>query len=92
METHATLPGVYGDRLKSVRGRRSWTKFEEDALIHCLTDVVHEGWKAKNGFRAGFQRELEKGMRKRMPCTDIVANPHINSKIQRLEERIRCFV
>ncbi|KAL8474928.1 hypothetical protein ACS0TY_031372 [Phlomoides rotata] len=61
--------------------RRSWSKFEEDALIMCLTDVVHAGWKSENGFRAGFERELEKGMRKIMPGTDIVANPHINSKI-----------
>ncbi|KAL8540173.1 hypothetical protein ACS0TY_001665 [Phlomoides rotata] len=42
---------------------------------------VTEGWKAKNGFRAGFQRELEKGVRKLLPGTDIVATPHINSKI-----------
>ncbi|KAL8476549.1 hypothetical protein ACS0TY_029015 [Phlomoides rotata] len=40
-----------------------------------------KGKKADNGFRAGFQRELEKGMRKMIPSTDILANPHINSKI-----------
>ncbi|KAL8483293.1 hypothetical protein ACS0TY_026108 [Phlomoides rotata] len=34
-----------------------------------------------NGFKAGFQRELEKNMRKMLPVTDIVVNPHINSKI-----------
>ncbi|KAL8542784.1 hypothetical protein ACS0TY_003608 [Phlomoides rotata] len=45
---------------RTVRGRRSWSKVEEDALILCLIDVVHEGWKSENGFRAGFQRELEK--------------------------------
>ncbi|KAL8488737.1 hypothetical protein ACS0TY_024866 [Phlomoides rotata] len=64
-----------------VRVRRSWSKFEEDSLIMCLTDVMHAGWKSENGFRAGFQRDLEKGMRKIMSGTDIVANPHINSKI-----------
>ncbi|KAL8456468.1 hypothetical protein ACS0TY_034617 [Phlomoides rotata] len=37
--------------------------------------------RAENGFRAGFQRELEQGMRQKLPWTDIVANPHINSKI-----------
>ncbi|KAL8487697.1 hypothetical protein ACS0TY_024139 [Phlomoides rotata] len=72
---------VHVKNLKTMRGRRSWSKFEEDALIHCLTDVVNEGWKADNGFRAGFQRELEKGMRKKLPGTDILATPHINSKI-----------
>ncbi|KAL8469588.1 hypothetical protein ACS0TY_032437 [Phlomoides rotata] len=68
-------------RVKSVRGRRAWSRVEEDALIHCLIDVVNDGWKAENGFRAGFQRELERGMRRKLTGTDIVANPHINSKI-----------
>ncbi|KAL8521938.1 hypothetical protein ACS0TY_012190 [Phlomoides rotata] len=66
---------------KAVRSRRSWTKIEEDALIQCLTDIVNGGWKADNGFKARFQRELEKGMKKLLPGTDLVANPHIKSKI-----------
>ncbi|KAL8463379.1 hypothetical protein ACS0TY_034153 [Phlomoides rotata] len=69
------------DKKKSTRGRRSWSRVEEDALIHCLTDIVNDGWKADNGFKAGFLRELEKGMRRNLPATDILANPHINSKI-----------
>ncbi|KAL8501219.1 hypothetical protein ACS0TY_020681 [Phlomoides rotata] len=39
------------------------------------------GWKSENGSKAGFLQELEKGMRKKLPGTDIVVNPHINSKI-----------
>ncbi|KAL8549630.1 hypothetical protein ACS0TY_008467 [Phlomoides rotata] len=58
-----------------------YNALEEDALIHCLIDIVNDGWKTENGFKVGFLRELEKGMRKTLPCTDIVANPHINSKI-----------
>ncbi|KAL8512202.1 hypothetical protein ACS0TY_018602 [Phlomoides rotata] len=69
------------ERVKVSRGRRSWSKTEEDALILCLTNVVLEGWKSENRFKAGFQRELEKGMRKIIPATDILANPYINSKI-----------
>ncbi|KAL8537101.1 hypothetical protein ACS0TY_012329 [Phlomoides rotata] len=69
------------ERVKQVRGRRSWSRIEEDALIHYLIDVVNDGWKAENGFRAGFQRELERGMKRKFPGTDIVATPHINSKI-----------
>ncbi|KAL8524061.1 hypothetical protein ACS0TY_013869 [Phlomoides rotata] len=69
------------DKGKSTRGWRTWSKIEEDALVQCLTDIVNDGWKADNGFRCGFQRELEKGMRKLLVGTDIVANPHINSKI-----------
>ncbi|KAL8496199.1 hypothetical protein ACS0TY_020057 [Phlomoides rotata] len=81
MDPRGNPVGKDVDRVKTVRCRRSWTRFEEDALIHCLTDVVNDEWKAENGFRAGFQRELERGMRARLPGTDKLANPHINSKI-----------
>ncbi|KAL8463401.1 hypothetical protein ACS0TY_034164 [Phlomoides rotata] len=73
--------GVDNEKVKITRGRRSWTRAEEDALIQCLTMIVNEGWKADNGFKAGFQRELEKGMKRLLPGTDICATPHINSKI-----------
>ncbi|KAL8534391.1 hypothetical protein ACS0TY_010419 [Phlomoides rotata] len=69
------------DKGKASRRRRSCSRVEEDALIHCLTDIINDGWKAENGFKVGFQQELEKGMRRILPGTDIVANPHINSKI-----------
>ncbi|KAL8480008.1 hypothetical protein ACS0TY_026806 [Phlomoides rotata] len=67
MDPRGNPVGKDVDRAKTVRCRRSWTIFEEDALIHYLTDVVNDGWKAENGFRAGFQRELERGMRTRLP-------------------------
>ncbi|KAL8524628.1 hypothetical protein ACS0TY_014288 [Phlomoides rotata] len=81
MEPHA--PGTGNDVVKgkASRWRRSWSRVEEDALIGCLIDIVNDGWKTDNGFKAGFQRELEKGMRKIFPGTGLVANPHINSKI-----------
>ncbi|KAL8481758.1 hypothetical protein ACS0TY_028055 [Phlomoides rotata] len=66
---------------KAPRSRRSWSKIEEDALIQCLVEIVNSGWKADNGFKVGFQWELEKGMKKLLTGTDLVANPHINSKI-----------
>ncbi|KAL8505112.1 hypothetical protein ACS0TY_016353 [Phlomoides rotata] len=69
------------DKGEVVRARRSWSKAEEDALIHCLIDIVNDGWKTKNGFKVGFLRELEKNMRKMLPGTDIVVNPHVHSKI-----------
>ncbi|KAL8533637.1 hypothetical protein ACS0TY_009876 [Phlomoides rotata] len=73
--------GVEPEKGKTTGVRRSWTRIEEDALIRYLLDIVSDGWKADNGFKVGFQRELEKGMRKLLPKTDIVATPHINSKI-----------
>ncbi|KAL8501839.1 hypothetical protein ACS0TY_021087 [Phlomoides rotata] len=81
MDHFGNQTGQDADRVKFARGRRSMSKIKEDALIMCLTNVVLEGWKSKNCFKAGFQRELEKGMRKIIPGTDIVVNPHINSKI-----------
>ncbi|KAL8528287.1 hypothetical protein ACS0TY_005914 [Phlomoides rotata] len=81
IEPHA--PGTGNDvfKGKASKGRRSWSRVEEDALISCLIDIVNDGWKADNSFKAGFQRELEKRMLKIFPGTDLVANPHINSKI-----------
>ncbi|KAL8548028.1 hypothetical protein ACS0TY_007359 [Phlomoides rotata] len=75
------IGGMENEKGKLPRCRRSWTRVEEDALIQCLTTIVNEGWKADNEFKAGFQRELEKGMRKLLPTMDICATPHINSKI-----------
>ncbi|KAL8533447.1 hypothetical protein ACS0TY_009727 [Phlomoides rotata] len=81
MDVNGTVGGADGEKGKATRGRRTWSKMEEDYLIQCLNEIVNDGWKADNGFKAGFQRELEKGLRKLMPGTDILANPHINSKI-----------
>ncbi|KAL8487642.1 hypothetical protein ACS0TY_024092 [Phlomoides rotata] len=81
MDSFGNQTGPCVDRVKSGRGRRSWSKIEEDALMVSLNNAVLEGWKSDNGFKAGFQRELEKGMKKIIPCTDLVATPHINSKI-----------
>ncbi|KAL8471373.1 hypothetical protein ACS0TY_028868 [Phlomoides rotata] len=55
MDCTGIHPGHDGDRMKCVRGRRSWSKIEEDALIMCLTNVVIEGWKSENDFKADFQ-------------------------------------
>ncbi|KAL8531903.1 hypothetical protein ACS0TY_008490 [Phlomoides rotata] len=81
MDPMGNQTGPCADRVKCGRGHRSWSKIEEDALIVSLTKLVLKGWKSDNSFKAGFQHELEKCMRKKIPSTDLVANPHINSKI-----------
>ncbi|KAL8530740.1 hypothetical protein ACS0TY_007687 [Phlomoides rotata] len=81
MEGAGVVGGQDGEKGKVTRGRRTWSKIEEDALIQCLTDIINNEWKADNCFKLGFQRELEKEMKKLLPGTDLVANPHINSKI-----------
>ncbi|KAL8534383.1 hypothetical protein ACS0TY_010412 [Phlomoides rotata] len=81
MDGKGIVGGDDSEKGKAPRGCRSWTRVEEDALIQCLLGIVNDGWKVDNGFKASFQRELEKGMRKLLPGTDILATPHINSKI-----------
>ncbi|KAL8496585.1 hypothetical protein ACS0TY_020322 [Phlomoides rotata] len=44
---------VDGGKGKAPRGRRSWTRVEEDALIQCLLGIMNDGWKADNGFKTG---------------------------------------
>ncbi|KAL8512585.1 hypothetical protein ACS0TY_018903 [Phlomoides rotata] len=81
MERNAIGGHVEEEKGNGIRGRRVWSKIEEDALVQCLSDIVSDGWKADNRFKVGFQRELEKDMRKLQSGTDIVVNPHINSKL-----------
>ncbi|KAL8496415.1 hypothetical protein ACS0TY_020214 [Phlomoides rotata] len=54
MDPIGNPPGQDEDRLKFVHGCSSWSKIEEDALIMCLTDVVHKGWKSEMDPRLGF--------------------------------------
>ncbi|KAL8536394.1 hypothetical protein ACS0TY_011855 [Phlomoides rotata] len=54
MEMHEPGTGNGVVKGKAFRGRRSWSRVEEDALIHCLIDIVNDEWKTENGFKAGF--------------------------------------
>ncbi|KAL8525508.1 hypothetical protein ACS0TY_014938 [Phlomoides rotata] len=49
--------------------------------VHVPVSDKGRGLEISERLKAGFQRELENGMRKIIPSTDLVANPHINSKI-----------
>lgn len=46
-----------------------------------LKDLVTHGWKADNGFRAGYLSRLEESLKREFPSTDLKGNPHITSKI-----------
>ncbi|KAL8472183.1 hypothetical protein ACS0TY_029410 [Phlomoides rotata] len=81
MDGCGSVGGVDVEKGKMSICRRSWTKVVEDALVQCKTSIVNDGWKAENGFKAGFQMDLEKGIRKLLSGTDILVIPHINSKI-----------
>ncbi|KAL8534166.1 hypothetical protein ACS0TY_010246 [Phlomoides rotata] len=51
MEGAGVVGGQDGEKGKVTRGRRTWSKIEEDALIQCLTDIANNSWKADNGFK-----------------------------------------
>ncbi|XP_057801416.1 uncharacterized protein LOC131016726 [Salvia miltiorrhiza] len=62
------------------KSRRSWTPREEEVLLAALKELVVNGRKSDNEFRAGYLTKLEEAMRKEFPSTDLKGMPHINSK------------
>ncbi|GFP96264.1 hypothetical protein PHJA_001770500, partial [Phtheirospermum japonicum] len=60
---------------------RTWSVEEEKVLVQGLKDLVTRGWKADNGFKAGYAFMLEKHMAQHFPGTDIKAEPHITLKM-----------
>lgn len=44
---------------KGDRTRRMWTPREEEILAETLLELVARGWKADNGFRAGYLTKIE---------------------------------
>ncbi|KAK6126651.1 hypothetical protein DH2020_039598 [Rehmannia glutinosa] len=68
-------------RKRNDKGRRSWSRREEEALIASLKEVIASGWKSENGFKIGYLQALEQEMQKIIPGTDLKGIPHINSKI-----------
>ncbi|KAL8481808.1 hypothetical protein ACS0TY_028087 [Phlomoides rotata] len=69
--------GVCDMNMKFVNVLTGWEGSAADSRV--LRDAINR----THGLKVpkGFQRELEKGIRKLLPGTDLVANPHINSKI-----------
>ncbi|KAL8555922.1 hypothetical protein ACS0TY_003657 [Phlomoides rotata] len=75
------IDGQKDVKQKTIKTRRVWTQLKEEALIKCLKEIIPQGWKADNGFKVGYLRELEKEMIKIFPGTDIRPYPHIHSKL-----------
>ncbi|XP_057779517.1 uncharacterized protein LOC130998100 [Salvia miltiorrhiza] len=65
---------------KTDKKRRSWSTSEQEVLLAALKELVAQGWKSDNGFRAGYLNKLEEAMKKTFPTTDLKGMPHINSK------------
>ena len=59
-----------------------WVPREGEILAASLLELVARGWKADNGFRAGYLTRIEGNLREEFPHTDLKGNPHITSQIQ----------
>lgn len=66
---------------KGDRSRRMWIPREEEIMAATLLDLVARGWKADNGFRAGYQQRIEDSIRTEFPNSDIKGNPQVTSRI-----------
>ncbi|KAL8544655.1 hypothetical protein ACS0TY_005041 [Phlomoides rotata] len=66
---------------KTDKTRRIWSAREEQVLLAALKDLVAHGWKSDNGFRTGYLVRCENAMKVEFPNTDLLATPHITSKI-----------
>ena len=62
--------------------RRVWDHREEDVLIEALKEIVNEGWKVDNAFKAGFLQVLEVKLMAVLSGIDLLGTPYIESKIK----------
>ncbi|KAL8457041.1 hypothetical protein ACS0TY_035032 [Phlomoides rotata] len=73
--------GLKNKEKKTDKTRRAWTPVEEGVLVELMKELVTKGWKTENGFKLGYLLKLEFEMLKKIPGTDLRANPHITSRI-----------
>ncbi|XP_012844393.1 PREDICTED: uncharacterized protein At2g29880-like isoform X2 [Erythranthe guttata] len=72
-----TMPGMK----KEKNSRRVWTREQEDALIIALKELINNGWRADNGFRAGYLQALESALAAKVRGSNLLASKHIVSKL-----------
>ncbi|GER36272.1 RING/U-box superfamily protein [Striga asiatica] len=61
--------------------RHTWSRAEESSLVDILKDMVNESWKADNGFRQGYNFEIDRRLKLKFPDCTLRADPYISSKI-----------
>ena len=85
MDIGGSSDQVYSDK----SSRRTWSKFEEDALLNVLEDVLVKGGnRCDNGtVRPGTWKEIEKALNVLIPSSGIRASPHIENKYRMLKKQ-----
>lgn len=70
------------------RERRIWSAEEETILIDLLYEMNSSGWKVDTGHKSGYLSYIEKEMAKKLPNSDLKADPHIKSKVKILKKQL----
>ncbi|CAN1136021.1 hypothetical protein LINPERPRIM_LOCUS20842, partial [Linum perenne] len=65
----------------STRDYKSWSKQEEALLVTCMRELVDERHVEKGNFRLSHLRALDRMMHTRLEGCQLLAEPHIKSKV-----------
>ncbi|KAL5564342.1 hypothetical protein UlMin_027506 [Ulmus minor] len=70
----------------SGQNKRFWSEEEDNKLIESLVELNNEGrFKSKGSFKSGHMRELEKKLHEKLHECDLMARPHIESRMKTLK-------
>ncbi|TXG74232.1 hypothetical protein EZV62_002811 [Acer yangbiense] len=68
------------------QNKRFWTEEEDNKLIESLLELNNNGrFKAEGSFKPGHLKELEKKLHEKLPGCDLLAKPHIESRMKTLK-------
>ena len=73
------------------RNNHQWTSIEEKILIDGVLELMDQGWKVENGFKQGFNQQLQQWMAKKIPGCRILGEPHIKNKLRTLKTQYKEF-
>ena len=69
--------------------RRTWNNLEEEALLTILEDIITQGYCCDNGtFNPSTSLVMEKMLSQTYHTSCLKANPHVESKMKKVEKII----
>ncbi|KAK3230195.1 hypothetical protein Dsin_002076 [Dipteronia sinensis] len=72
------------------QNKRFWTEEEDNKLIESLMELNNNGmFKAEGSFKPGHLKELEKKLNEKLHGCDLLAKPHIESRMKTLKTHVQ---
>ncbi|KAK1566721.1 hypothetical protein Q3G72_003358 [Acer saccharum] len=72
------------------QNKRFWTEEEDNKLIETLLELNNDGrFKAEESFKPGHLKELEKKLHEKLSGCDLLAKPHIESRMKTLKKNFQ---